>query len=170
MPSYTLEVPQNSVLHNRLQKRIMSRIQLAKREQVRRHAKWIQAEDRTMAVLPETEMDTRRQRKRARSEVAYTTIQIPYTFALLMSAHTYWTSVFFARSPVHQFSGRHGEGEQQTQALEALIGYQVEVGEFLGPYYIWLYDCGKYGLGVIGDYWDRKKLHYGSLIEIPDPI
>src|SRR5262245_28576577 len=168
MPSYTLEVPQNSVLHNRLQKRIMSRIQLAKREQVRRHAKWIQAEDRTMAVLPETEMDTRRQRKRARGEVAYTTIQIPYTFALLMSAHTYWTSVFFARSPVHQFSGRHGEGEMQVQAMEALVAYQFDVGNWLGPYYIWMYDAGKYGLGILGEYWDRKKLHYGQLVEMDD--
>src|SRR5262249_38318878 len=58
--------------------------------------------------------------------------------------------------------------EQQTQALEALIGYQVEVGEFMGPYYIWLYDMGKYGLGIIGEYWDRRKLHIGQLVEMPD--
>lgn len=87
-----------------------------------------------------------------------------------MSAHTYWTSVFFARNPVHQFQGRHGEGEQQVQALEALLGYQVEVGEFMGPYYIWMYDIGKYGLGVMGEYWDRKKLHVGQLVEMADPM
>jgi hypothetical protein len=112
----------------------------------------------------------RRNRRDNAGETSYTTIQIPYSYGILMSAHTYWTSVFFARTPVHQFMGRHGEGEQQTQALEALISYQVEVGEFMGPYYIWLYDAGKYGCGIIGEYWDRKKLHYGSLVEMPDPV
>ena len=78
--------------------------------------------------------------------------------------------MFFARNPVHQFQGRHGEGEQQTQAMEALIAYQVEVGQFMGPYYVWLYDAGKYGAGIVGQYWDRQKLHYGSLVEMPDPL
>ena len=76
--------------------------------------------------------------------------------------------MFFARNPIHQFMGRHGEGEQQTQAIEALVGYQVEVGQFVGPYYIWLYEAGKYGAGIIGHYWDRQKLHYGSLVEMDD--
>jgi hypothetical protein len=86
-----------------------------------------------------------------------------------MSAHTYWTSVFFARAPIHQFSGRHGEGEMQVQAMEALISYQVDVGQMMVPYYVWLYDAGKYGVGILGNYWDRQKLHYGSLVEMPDP-
>ena len=54
--------------------------------------------------------------------------------------------------------------------MEALIAYQVEVGQFMGPYYIWLYDAGKYGAGIVGQYWDRQKLHYGSLVEMPDPV
>src|SRR5678815_5422540 len=86
-----------------------------------------------------------------------------------MSAHTYWTSVFFARNPVHQFAGRHGEGEQQVQALEALISYQVEVGEMMAPYYIWLYDAGKYGLGILGHYWTVDMVHYGQIIELQNP-
>lgn len=166
---YTLDVPVESKLHRKLIKRVESRISLAKREHEKRHSRWIQAEDRTLGYLPETDADIVRKGRRGRGEMTYTTIQVPYTYALLMSAHTYWTSVFFARSPVHQFSGRHGEGEMQTQAMEALIGYQYDVGNFLGPYYIWFYDAGKYGLGIIGQYWDRKKLHYGQLVEMVDP-
>lgn len=168
MAKYTLEVPVDGVLHNRLKKRIENRLQLAKREQMTRHARWIQAEDRTLALLPEMDADRLRKKKREKGEVAYTTIQVPYTFALLMSAHTYWTSVFFARSPVHQFTGRHGEGEMQIQAMEALVGYQFDVANWLGPYYIWMYDGGKYGVGILGEYWDRRKLHYGQLVEMED--
>lgn len=171
MPRYTIDLRKDSDLHKKLKKMIESRILLGLNEQETQHDKWREAEERTLAFVPESDDDSRRRfRRRNFGEHRYTTIQIPYSYGILMSAHTYWTSVFFGRSPIHQFSGRHGEGEQQTQAIEALIGYQVEVGEFLGPYYIWLYDAGKYGMGVIGEYWDRKKLHYGSLVEMSDPV
>jgi hypothetical protein len=89
---------------------------------------------------------------------------------LLMSAHTYWTSVFFGRTPIHQYSGRHGETEMQVQALEALIDYQVEVGRFTGPYYVWFYDAGKYGMGILGEYWDVEKVAYGQLAGCQTPL
>ena len=117
--------------------------------------------------------ETRRVRRNRRQNLgipSYTTIQIPYTYAVLMSPIRIGQACFLPRNPIHQFMGRHGEGEQQTQAIEALIGYQVEVGQFLGPYYIWLYEAGKYGAGIIGHYWDRQKLHYGSLVEMDDGI
>ena len=171
MPRYTIDLKRGSDLHTRLKRMIESRIKLGLDEQQHKHDKWREAEERTLAYMRESDADASRRHARLnRGEPRYTTIQIPYTYGVLMSAHTYWTSVFFARSPVHQFSGRHGEGEMQVQALEALISYQVEVGEMMGPYYIWLYDTGKYGLGIVGEYWDRKKLHYGSLVEIPDPL
>jgi hypothetical protein len=118
----------------------------------------------------ESEEDLARKSLRANGEPRYSTIMVPYTYAMLMSAHTYWTSVFFARDPVHQYSGRHGDGEMQVQAMEALIGYQVDVGGAMAPYYIWLYDAGKYGAGILGHYWAQEKLQYGQLIEMADPL
>lgn len=162
----TLNIPHGSKLHEKLVKKISARINLAKREQSKQFDRWQEAEERTLAYLPETEVDKARNDKRKRGEPRYTTIQIPYSYGMLMSAHTYWTSVFFARSPIHQFSGRHGEAEMQTQAMEALIDYQVQVGMMMGPYFVWLYDCGKYGHGVLGSYWDVEKLHYGQLVEM----
>ena len=169
MPKYTLALPKESPLHQRICKKIEARMNLSIQEQQKRHDKWQEAEERTLAYVPENELDAARTRKRDAGEPKYTTIQIPYSFAVLMSAHTYWTSVFFARSPIHQFSGRHGEGEMQIQAMEALISYQVDVGQMMVPYYIWLYDSGKYGHGVLCSYWDRQKLRYGSLVEMDDP-
>lgn len=169
MPSYTLQVPKGSKLHEKLVTRLTNRVRLAQKGHDLQHDTWEKAEEITLAYVPVTEVDQARKAKRMRGEPTYTTIQVPYTFSVLMSAHTYWTSVFFARSPIHQFTGRHGEGEQQIQAMEALIAYQVDVGQMMVPYFLWLYDTGKYGCGIMGHYWEQKKLHYGELVEMEDP-
>src|SRR5258706_2263702 len=167
----TLKINKDSDLHRKLCKKIFGRVRLAEQEHTRKHDRWRDAEERTLGFLPETDKDRARRNKRESGGVpTYTTIQIPYSYAVLMSSHTYWTSVFFARSPIHQYQGRHGEGEQQTKAMEALISYQVDVGMMTGLYDSWLYDAVKYGLGVLGQYWDRQKLHYGTLDEMTDPL
>lgn len=163
--SLTLTLKPEDKKHKKLIAMISSRINLAKTSHQERHYKWRKAEETTLGYMPESDVDAARARQRDGGRPAYTTIQMPYSYATLMSAHTYLASTFFARSPIHQYSGRHGETEQQTQALEALIAYQVEVGEFLGPYYIWLYDVLKYGHGIMGEYWDREIIHYGQIVQ-----
>ncbi len=161
----TLSVPRESSLHKMIVDELTPRIKSAESAQTERHKKWKEAEERVLAYLPESEADAKRRTRRESGNPAYTTIQLPYSYALLMSAHTYWTSVFFARSPIHQYTGRHGETEQQTQALEALIDYQVQ--QMLGPYYIWLYDAAKYGCGILGTYWCKDVLRYSEIITDP---
>lgn len=164
----TLQIPSNSPLHTKLVRRLDCLVRLAERENKKRHDAWQIAEERTLAYVPESEADSRRRTRRQNGDPSYTTLQIPYSYALLMSAHTYWTNVFFARAPVHQYSGRHGEAEMQVQAVEALIDYQVGYGGAMMPYYGWLYDAGKYGCGILGHYWEQQKLHYGELVEMTD--
>lgn len=167
----TLKIPMGSPLHDRIRSRLQSYIKYAEQGHQQQHDSWRRAEDMTLAYMPTQEADALRRSRRDNSGIpSYTTIQIPYSYALLMSAHTYWTSVFFARSPVHQYSGRHGEGEMQVQAIEALVAYQVEVGQMMAPYYIWLYDIGKYGCGILGEYWCKEMLYYGQLVEMQDPL
>lgn len=169
MPNQSLRIDPKSPQHKMLVNRISSRIRYAEKKSTDKEAKWQKAEELVLAYIPESEADAaRRERRDASGTQSYTTIQLPYTYALLMAAHTYWTSVFFARSPVHQFQGESGESEMQTQALEALINYQVTVGEAMGPYYIWLYDAGKYGVGILGQYWDQEIIHYGQVVQGPD--
>jgi hypothetical protein len=165
----TLSIPKESPLHKKICAMIQSRIQMARKDRTNQETIWREAEERTLAYLPEIETDARRRNNRDGGKPQYTTIQLPYSYALLMSAHTYWTSVFFGRAPVHQFSGRHGESEMQVQALEALIDYQMDVGQMLGPQYIWFYDAGKYGAGILGEYWDVEKISYGQLTQMPNP-
>lgn len=165
MPSLTRNIPKTTELHKKLCTMLSERIKFALSSQDTQHDAWQKAENNVLAYLPESELDAQRRTERENSGIpSYTTIVLPYSFAMLMSAHTYLTSVFFARSPVHQFSGRHGENEQQVQMLEACISYQVDVGEMLGPYYIQLYDSLKYGLGVIEEYWDQEDIQFATIM------
>lgn len=167
----TLKIAKDSPLAKRLVSMLSSRIKFAERSHTNREEKWRKAEEVVLAYLPEQEADAQRRVARENEgKPKYTTLQLPYTYALLMSAHTYISSVFFARAPIHQFSGRHGEGEQATQAVEALVSYQVEVGEMIAPYYLWIYDALKYGVGIVGEYWCKDTLHVGQIIENEDAV
>src|SRR5688572_19297866 len=164
MPTLTRNIKFPSEEHSFLMKELTSRITLAETNQNSQHDRWKKAEENVLAYLPESELDAkRRTRRENQGKPVYTTIQIPYSYALLMAAHTYWTSVFFARSPIHQFAGTEGEDENQVMAVEALINYQVTAGMMTGPYYIWLYDAGKYGVGVLGHYWDKEIIQYSTI-------
>ncbi len=170
MPSLTKEVPKNSPLHAKIVQRLSDRLKYSNQAQNDQTWMWDKADDTVLAYVPESDLDAKRRTARENNgDPKYTTIKLPYTFAVLMAAHTYLTSVFFARSPVHQFAGRHGEPEQQVQALEAMMGYQVEVGEMLGPYYLWLYDSLKYGIGIIEEYWDKEEIQFTQILEQPGP-
>lgn len=137
-------------------RQVRAMVQLWERRTDRQRQAWTAAEETALAYLPEREVDTTRRIAREGGLPQYTTIQIPYSYAVLMTAHTYWTSVFMGRNPVFQYTGRHGESQQKIQALEAMIDYQVLVGKMLPIFYTWLYDVGKYGHGIVGTYWCEK--------------
>lgn len=170
MPNKTRDIKKDSPLHQKLSARLSSRIKMAEKQHTRMHDKWRRAEEALLAYLPETDEDSIRSTVRDDGKPQYTTIVIPYTYGMLMTAHTYMTSVFLGRSPVHQYQGRHGESEQQIQALEALIGYQTQVGGLAPAYFIWLYDQLKYGVGIVGEWWQDETVQYGRVEEIIDPL
>ena len=111
MPGMTRIIPKGSPLHQKLIAMLSTRIRYAERARNIQVVQWQKAEESALAYIPEQEMDAMRRADRQRGIPRYTTLQIPYTFAMIMAAHTYLTSVFFSRSPVHQFAGRHGEGD-----------------------------------------------------------
>lgn len=170
MPGITREIPKGSPLHQKIISMLSARIRFAERARAKQVEKWQKAEELALAYIPETEVDALRRASRQEGTPRYTTLQIPYSYALIMAAHTYLTSVFFGRSPVHQFAARHGEGEMQVQGVEALIGYQVEIGQFLVPYYIWIYDAIKYGVGILNTYWQDEIIQYSNIFEQADPL
>jgi hypothetical protein len=92
---------------------------------------------------------------------------VPYSYATLLTAHTYMTSVFLSRSPILQMQGRHGEAQQGEQAIESLLDYQLTVGNALPNLYTWTLDPGKYGYGVLGHYWDEQTITSSEYVDEP---
>lgn len=161
------EIRFGTPLHRRICSALQARYKASNSKMTNFHKRWKEAEDSFLAYIPEKEADAARRVERQKGKPQYTTIVLPYSYAVLMTSHTYWTTVFMGRNPIMQYSGRHGEGEQQVQALEAMIDYQVQVGEMIVPLYIWLLDVGKYGMGIIGDFWDEERSVVSELIETP---
>ncbi len=133
-----------------------------------RHNQWRKNDEAFLAYMPEKDADAKRRVKREAGDPQFTTIYVPYDYAVLMSAHTYWTSVFLSRSPIFQY-GAYSENPQSASiAIESVIDYQVNRGRILPPLYIWLLDVGKYGLGVVGTYWADEKVVVNREVEVPD--
>ncbi len=151
--------------HNDIRDALRNRVKHADHAIQEKATEFSDAEEAFRAYMPTTSADELRKTNRAGGKPQYTTLDIPMSYAILMSWHTYLSSVFLSRSPIMQLSGRHGEGEQQVQAMEAVMDYQTQTGGHLVPYYIWLMDAGKYGAGVVGTYWDEEVIQVSEIVE-----
>lgn len=168
LQSHIKEIPTGTPLHAKILRHFKSRLKLAADELDKtRLDKWKDCENTFTAYLPESEEDRLRKAKRKGGGTAYTTISIPYSYAMLLTAHTYYTSVFLARDPIFQVKGRHGESQDSEMAMESLLDYQLTGGGGLPALFIWLMDVGKYGHGVIGHYWDREVFTFQRQMEVP---
>lgn len=149
----------NKEEHRRLSDGIMQRLRMSRDKMSERYAQMADNEKQFNAYVPARDVDIARKRQKDTSgEHDYVTIEVPYSYAVTMTIHTYLTSVFMARNPVYQIQARHGEPEMSVQALEALLDYQRLVGRHTVPLYAWLFDPMRYGFGVIGQYWDEQTI------------
>lgn len=153
MPSLTRKIAAGSDQERMILQELNQAVKQWQRVSSTKFVKWRQAEEKALAYMPERDVDAARRVAREGGLPSYTTIQIPYSYAVVMAAHTYLTSVFMGRNPVFQYDGQHGESQQQTQAVEALVAYQARVGRMLPYLYTWLYDSLKYGEGIQGCWW-----------------
>jgi len=147
--------------------RCRDRLMLSRDAMEGQYDTWAEAEESFKAYIPEKEADAIRASRRRGGEPQYTTIEVPYSYSIAMTAHTYFTSVFLTRSPIFQFAGRHGEGEMQVQAVEAIVDYQMNVGQNLIPLFMWLFDPIKYSVGWLGTYWDRETVQCRKRVKRP---
>lgn len=164
------EIPFDSPLHRKIVDAIRARWRFSHASMSKQYSKWSDMEDEFASYVKATDADAKRTNLRKDGLPQYTTIHVPYNYAQLLAAHTYWTTVFLARNPIFQVAGRHGEKEMSVQAMEALLDYQVSVGGMLVPLYIWLLDPGKYGFGVIGCHWDIDIARVTEITQEPISI
>lgn len=164
----SLPVKPGTELHTRLKEAVLKRYKYSKRKMKDYHSQWSEADDSMKAYIPEKDLDKRKKHdKKYRGEVDYVTLEVPYTYAQVMTAHTYWSSVFLSRSPIWQFTARHGEGQNSVMAVEAVMDYQLKVGYQLPWLYNWIYDLARYSYGVIGCYWDEETIATTRMVEEP---
>lgn len=119
------------------------------------------------AYMPASENDSLRNTSRKQGQPQYTTIQVPYSYAMMLTMHTYLSSIFLSRSPILQVTGRHGESQQAEQCIEALLDYQITTGGAIPILYVWLLDPLRYGHGVLGHYWEEETITSTAVIEEP---
>lgn len=147
-----------SEFHGRLLDQLKERKELSKKKMGAYHCQWDAADDSMRAYIHEREVDKKRKdKKKFDGEVDYVTLEVPYVYAIVMTAHTYYTSVMLSRSPLWQFTGRHGETQDAIQAVEAVMDYQLKNGEQIPVLYNWLYDLARYSLGIVGCYWEKEE-------------
>lgn len=153
--------------HRKVYKAVQGRLRLSEGRMKDRYLQIAKNEERFQAYIPESDNDALRRLKRDQlGEPAYRTIEIPYSYAVAMTAHTYYTSVFLSRSPVFQVAGRHGEAEMNVQGVEAVLDYQRQVGEWMVPLFIWLLDPAKAGFGVVGHYWHEDYVNVRKITSV----
>ncbi len=171
MNGIAFELPVGSKKYEDVRKAVMSRYDLSKREMQEAHKRWQKAEEQHMLYVPLSEEDKLSKQKREQEgEDSFVQLVVPYSYAMVMTAHTYLSTVFLSRQPVLQFMGRHGESEQSIQAVETIMAYQTEVGQHLVPYYLWLLDPRKYGIGIMGVYWEKETITRSFYEEVQEEV
>jgi hypothetical protein len=162
-----IEIPFGSEKHKHVLEAIRQRHRMSRDYMSDRYPMWAKMEERFRAYVNLKETDRQRKELNSQGRPQYVTIDVPYSYAMLLTAHTYWTSVFLSRNPVLQFQGRSGETQMQEQAVEAVMDYQLTAGGMLMPLYLWFMDAGKYGLGVLGTSWYEEKRVVTEITEVP---
>ncbi|MGC8807872.1 MAG: portal protein [Thiomonas sp.] len=156
--------------HDKLRNAVWQRFVWSRDAFASRRQAWARAEELFAAYTPLNEEEKSRQRAQREGESTFSQIVVPFSYATLLAAHSYWTSVFLGRDVVFQYTARHGEGHQKVQAVESVIDYQVHVGGCLAPLYLWLLDAGKYGIGILGNYWDEEYSSVSRYEMVPREI
>lgn len=159
-----MSLPHTGELHGKILSKLTERKNAAKRKSSERMLKWEQAEKDAQGVIHLSEIEKKRVKDQ---KISYVTVHVPYSYGMMMSAHTYYSSVFLSRDPVFQYQGRHAESEINEQAVEAMIQYQLTTGGMQYELFLWLYDACKYGLGVVGTFWEEEWAYVSEIQEVP---
>lgn len=144
-------------LHDKILSAVRERREMSQKKLSARFAQWRKNEELFLAYLPDDQANSKRKAAWSKGQPDYHRIHIPYSYAVAMSAHTYWASVFLSRTPIMQYMARSGGPEMQVQAVEALVDYNVVRGGMMMPLYSWLFDPLKYGVGIVGCYYCDEK-------------
>lgn len=157
MSGLNVELQHGTSKHQRILNSLIERKRFSSGKMQDSVERWKLCDESMRGYIKTSDVDAIRTAKKAnKGTVDYVTLEVPYAFAIVSSMHTYVTSVFLGRSPVYQFSARHGEAQNSVIAVEAVMDYQLNAGGHLPYHYNWMWDACKYGFAVQGEYWDEE--------------
>jgi hypothetical protein len=169
MPVQSIQL--SDKIQETVKKAVCARKKLSESRLGTMRSRWEDADKEHQIYVDERDADRLRKneaKSKKRSEgYQYVDVHVPYSYAIMMSMHTYFCSVFLAKSPVLQFTARHGEPEMNVKAVEALMDYQTTIGGHTAPYYVWLLDASKYGIGIIWHYWSKEEIAVAKYVDEP---
>lgn len=140
-------------LHSKILKAILERVRLSESEMSNHFDRWRKAEKYYMLYKK-----TAKTGATMEGGEDYESVVMPYSYANLLTAHTYMVNVFLNKTPVFQVEGSNGEGVDKELSMESLLQYQVRAGEMELDLVVWLLDVLRYGIGVLGNYWHEELI------------
>lgn len=154
-------------LHGKVRTKLYERLEASRRKRGESHARWARNEEifRLYSKVEKQKKIREDDGEAGDNPYKYETIVVPYSYAILMTMHTYLCTVFFSRDPIHQLASYHIDEGIGPTAMEALLQYQMVAGSNKIPYFIWVLDQLKYGEGWLGTYWEKKIIQCSSFIE-----
>lgn len=169
--SLQLELKPGTPRYEQIKAAVLDRKKFSANKLTDSRARWKKMDDNFKAYIPEKDADAlKRGKQENEGRVDYITLAVPYTYGVALTAHTYMNSVFLSRNPVYQLSGRHGETQNAIQGAEAILDYQLRVGEHIPVLMNWLFSACKYGVGFVGDYWCSEQADVSMIVEEPATI
>lgn len=167
------KIPYNkgtSSKHNQILVAVMDRVKLSETNISTHFDRWREAEKYYMLYKKVNDKDLKAVSKFAEGETDFTSVVMPYSYAMLLTAHTYMVNVFLNKDPIFQVQGINGDGVEKEMAMEAMLQYQVKVGDMEVPLFIWLLDTLRYGVGIVGNYWCDEVIPQSFLVEEDEVI
>ncbi len=157
--------------HEQILKAVVQRIALAETNISTHFDRWREAEKYYMLYKKKTKKGGVAQRKDDMDgEYDYRSTVMPYSYAMLLTAHAYMVNVFLNRDPVLQSVGLNGEGADKELVMDSMLEYQMQQGEINVPFLIWLLDVLRYGVGIMGNYWAEDIIPQSFVAEEPEIV
>lgn len=163
----SFDMTPNSEAHRKIKDFIRTRMDFSKRRLAARRVAWRDAEKQHRAFLDLEQVDkARRVKDRDATYPGFAPLIIPISYATVNTILTFLMTVYGSRRPTIQVEGIGPEDIKPAEAIETVVGYQMEHARLLLKLRLWFQDMLVYGVGWMRNTW-RRKFSYQTVLEVP---
>lgn len=145
----------DSPLHKKILQRVKHRINIADEVRTQYKPRWEKCDELYEGYLDKSTKDSlKKNQVTSPKDKIVKDVRIPFVKMNVDTVHAHLQSVFLRKKPMIQLISRSGVQEKALQANEALIEYQITVGDNRLPVNNWFMDAVKYGVGILHHYWE----------------